>query len=342
MATGLHSVNIFPDGRACFTELMTHVNLIATMFGTNAQLSYCNDYCSRLTGWSLEEICERGWHEVSTAPWIGESRVPFSALFKGRSDVLHFESDLISRLGKRYWVRWNAIALRDNTGLIVGAGCIGEDISERRQLEQAVLESSARERKNLESELHDGLGQVLFGSALLARGLAADAKRENSAMAEDLDRLSNNIDHAIDTSRRISRGLSPLADLQGGIIEALQNLAVTPNAWSGPSLLFSLVQTAPLRLSAEALVHVYRIAQEGLSNALRHANASAIEIILNIDRTRVALEILDDGIGLPVHAKASAGMGLKLIRYRTNLLRANFRVGSGPTRGTQLVFMIEQ
>jgi PAS domain S-box-containing protein len=270
--TGIHPIDTFQDGRACFRELMTHVNLIAAMFGTDAQLSYCNDYFSRLTGWSVEDIFKRGWHEVSAAPWVGESRVPFSALFNGQSDVLHYESDLISRLGKRYWVRWNAIALRDPTGIIVGAGCIGEDITERRQLEQAVLESSARERRNLETELHDGLGQELFGSALLARGLAADAKRENNAMAEDLDRLSSSIDHAIDTSRRISRGLSPLADLQGGIIEALQNLAVTPNGWLGPSQLFSLVQTAPLKLSADALVHVYRIAQEGLTNALRRVS----------------------------------------------------------------------
>jgi PAS domain S-box-containing protein len=340
--TGFPSIDTFPDGRACFRELMSYVNLFAVMFGTDAQPSYCNDYFSRLTGWSFEEIVERGWHEVSAAPWVGESRVPFSTLFNGQSDVLHYESDLIGRQEKRYWVRWNAIALRDTTGMIVGAGCIGEDITERRQLEQAVLESSARERKNLESELHDGLGQELFGSALLARGLAAAAKRESNAMAEELDQLANNIDHAINTSRRISRGLSPLADLQGGIIEALQNLAVTPNGWSGPSLMFSLVQTAPLRLSADALVHVYRIAQEGLANALRHATASAIEIILRIDRSRVTLEILDDGIGLPVQAKSSGGMGLKLMRYRANLLRANFRVGSGPTRGTHLVFVIEQ
>ncbi len=338
----LRSINTFPDGRACFSELMCQVDLFAVMFGTDAQLSYCNDYFSRLTGWSFEEVFERGWHEVSGAPWAGESRIPFSTLFTGQSDVLHFESDLVGRPGKRYWVRWNAIALRDARGMVVGVGCVGEDVTERRQLEQAALDSSARERRNLESELHDGLGQELFGSALLARGLASDAKRENSKMAEDLERLSMSIDRSIDTSRRISRGLSPLADLQGGIIEALQSLAVTPNGWSGPSLSFSLVQAAPLKLSADALVHVYRIAQEGLANSLRHASASAIEIILNIDRTRVTLEILDDGIGLPVHTKASAGMGLKLMRYRANLLRANFRVGSGSTRGTQLVFMIGQ
>jgi len=332
----------FPDGRACFKELMSHVNLVAIMFDANAQLSYCNDYFLRLTEWSFEELVERGWQEVAVAPWVGESRAPFSALFKGQSDALHYESDLTSRLGKRYWVRWNAIALRDTSGEIVGAGCLGEDITERRQLEQAVIESSTRERRNLESELHDGLGQELFGSALLARGLAADAKRQNIDLAEDLERLSNSLEHAIDTSRRISRGLSPLSDLQGGIIEALQNLVITPNGWSGPSLAFSLVQAAPLKLSADALVHLYRIAQEGLANALRHAVASAIEITLNIDRTHVSLEILDDGIGLPAYAKTSLGMGLKLMRYRANLLRANLKIGSGPARGTQLVFMIDQ
>jgi len=79
--------------------------------------------------------------------------------------------------------------------------------------------------------------------------------------------------------------------------------------WSGPKLEFSLVQAAPLKVSAETLDHIYRLAQEGLTNALRHADASSIKIILDIQQPAVTLEILDDGVSL-AQAEGSTGMGV--------------------------------
>jgi two-component system sensor kinase FixL len=83
-------------------------------------------------------------------------------------------------------------------------------------------------------------------------------------------------------------------------------------------------------------------AQEGLTNALRHADTRLIKIILDIQPTTMSLAILDDGVGLPMQVESSAGMGLKLLRYRANLLRARIRIQPGSTRGTHLIFTIEQ
>ena len=123
--------------------------------------------------------------------------------------------------------------------------------------------------------------------------------------------------------------------------QALRNLTATPRNWSGPALAFSLAQAAPLKLPGETLDHIYRLAQEGLTNALRHADASLINVRLDIQQTTVTLEIMDDGVGLQ-EAGLSTGMGLKLMRYRANVLGGHVRVAPAPTRGTHLTFKIEQ
>jgi PAS domain S-box-containing protein len=174
---GLESTHVFPDGRACFRELMSNVNMFAVTFNQQAEIIYCNGHFVRMTGLSLDEIMGRGWNDVFVSPGAANIQVPFPRLLSGNREALYHESDLLTRAGERYWVRWNSIPLRDSSGSVVGVASIGEDITERRRLERALLDSSAREPRNLEGELHDGLGQELFGLALSARGLAASAKK---------------------------------------------------------------------------------------------------------------------------------------------------------------------
>jgi PAS domain S-box-containing protein len=190
------STSMFPDGRACFRELMNNVNLFAVMFNSNAEIIYCSGHFLQMTGLLLEEVMGRSWSAVFSSPWASDLPIPFSDWFKSKPDALHHESDVLTREGESYWVRWNSIPLRDASGTIVGIASIGEDITERRRLERALLDSGARERRKLEGELHDGLGQELFGLALLARGVAESARRGSKANPQELDRLSENLNHA--------------------------------------------------------------------------------------------------------------------------------------------------
>jgi PAS domain S-box-containing protein len=320
---------------------MSDVNLFAVMFNLSAEIIYCNGHFILMTGLAVDEVMGRGWNQIFVSPGAGDSPSPFSHWAKNKRDTAHHESGLLTQGGEHHWVRWNSIPLRDPLGTIVGVASIGEDTTERRRLERALLDSSARERRQLEGELHDGLGQELYGLALSARALADTAKRDNATLAGDLDNLATSLNHANDTCRRISRGFSPLSAVQGGLIEALRNLTTTPTHWSGPALTFSLIQAAPLKLPVETLDHIYRLAQEGLTNALRHADARLIRVRLDIQQTTVTLEILDDGVGLQ-EAASSTGMGLKLMRYRAHVLGGHVRVAPAPTRGTHLTFRIEQ
>jgi nitrate/nitrite-specific signal transduction histidine kinase len=90
----------------------------------------------------------------------------------------------------------------------------------------------------------------------------------------------------------------------------------------------------------ERQTDVLRPEEAGLS--LLDAKARLYKIILDIQPTTMSSAILDDGVGLPMQVESSAGMGLKLLRYRANLLRARIRIQPGSTRGTYLIFTIEQ
>ncbi|TLZ23631.1 MAG: histidine kinase, partial [Gammaproteobacteria bacterium] len=94
---------------------------------------------------------------------------------------------------------------------------------------------------------------------------------------------------------------------------------------------------APIRLQLPSTDHLFRIAQEGLTNALKHASAHSIKVTLDVQPDTLRLEIEDDGIGIPPDATESAGLGLKIMHYRAELIGARLSIGPGETAGTRLV-----
>src|ERR1700735_5827340 len=115
-------------------------------------------------------------------------------------------------------IRWHNSVVRDSAGHIVGIASIGEDVTEHRLLERELLESSARERRHLAAELHDGLGQNLYAASLLTRSLAITARKAMLPITADLAHLASVIGSSLETCRPIAHGLSPLAEIWGGFI----------------------------------------------------------------------------------------------------------------------------
>ena len=212
-----------------------------------------------------------------------------------------------------------------------------QDITERRQLERALLDVSVREQRHLGQELHDGLGQELTGLALLARGLAGEARKRELFLADDLENLSQIASRAIETCRGMARGLSPAGEVQGGLQQALADLTKRVARAPGVQVRFHSQIHAPLNLTADASDHVYRIAQEALNNAVKHSGASRIDVELEVGAGKARLQISDDGIGLRSDAPNSHGLGLRTMRYRAGLIGARFSIGPALPMGTQVV-----
>jgi PAS domain S-box-containing protein len=330
------------DSETRFRELLGNVNLIAVTLNTRTEITYCNEYFLKLTQWTLAEVLGRRWQDVFVPAWVADISGLLTDIFNGAPRATHHENDLVTRSGERRSVRWNNIVLRDAANRVVGAAGIGEDITERRLLERQLLDSSERERRHLQSQLHDGLGQELFGIAILARSIATVADRDGMPLATDLSKLSMVASRAIETCRLVARGLSPLSDMHGGLVRALEELTIMPSDWRGPRMGFAASVVAPLLLSGTALEQVYRIAQEAVTNAIKHARAVSIDIKLDIQSTSVKLEITDDGIGLSQVVEPNAGVGLNIMRYRADIVHAQLRFEPRPHGGTRVVLICEQ
>jgi PAS domain S-box-containing protein len=212
---------------------------------------------------------------------------------------------------------------------------IVRDVTERKRLEDEVLEISARERRRIGHDLHDGLGQYLAGIALKARILEdnlADCSSSQRPAAKKLVRLINN---AIQQARNLARGFDPIEVGANGLVPALQKLArETRDLFHVRCDLQSVQSDLPLGKSIS--LQLYRIAQEAINNAIKHAKPARIEIELAIEESCLRLCIDDDGRGFRAGAPSQSGMGLRIMHYRAHAVGAILKIDSAPDRGTKI------
>ena len=318
-----------------FQDLVSKMNLIALILNASAKLTFCNDYFLTLTGWTRPEVLGCDWFQRFVPTGIDDLRDVFSALLKNLPNAWHHENAILCKSREKVRIRWHNSVIRDPSGHIVGVASIGEDVTEHRLLERELLESSARERRHLAAELHDGLGQNLYAASLLTRSLAITARKDMLPIKEDLTQLASVIDASMETCHQLAHGLSPLAEIRGGFIGALQDLTSMPTN-GGPEVALSIVGGAPLQIDTVSLDHLFRLAQEAVTNALKHAEATLIQVKLDIQAARVTLTVVDDGIGLPLQPISSDRLGLRLMRYRADMIHAKLAITRIEPHGTRI------
>jgi PAS domain S-box-containing protein len=211
------------------------------------------------------------------------------------------------------------------------------DVSERKALETALIDAIGREQRRFADDLHDGLGQELTGLLLLLSAFARSARHDQRLDVRDLEQAQEVARHALASCRNIARGLSPVTEKQGGLVAGLRDLVASLRSASGPVLDFEAIGLARLGLSPTASDHLFRIAQEALSNALRHSHAHSIKVTLDIEPAIVRLEICDDGEGLTLPEFETMGLGLRTMKYRASLLGAKFQIKHLDAAGTCVV-----
>jgi PAS domain S-box-containing protein len=313
------------------------MKLLAISLDTGGRLVYCNDHFLTLSGWSLPDIIGCDWFERFVPAAIDKDvRRVFAGLLEDMPDTWQHENPIATRYGKRLLVRWHSSAVRDVSGRIVGVASIGENVSEQHVLEGDLLEASARERRHLAADLHDGLGQTLYGASLIASAVEMTARRAGLEITQDLRHLVSIINSAIDTCHQIAQGLSPLTESRGDLVRALHDLTrMSTNHPTQVSL--TVIDSAPLQMPAASLDHLFRLAQEALANALKHAAATCIRMSLHITPSSVGLAVEDDGIGMPERPIVSDRLGLKLMRYRARMIGATLKILRIAPHGTRII-----
>jgi PAS domain S-box-containing protein len=250
--------------------------------------------------------------------------------------------------GSLRWIRSRVFPVRDETGKLIRAAGIAEDITERKraakELEEAnrqlktlsrrLFEVQEEERRHLARELHDEIGQALTAAKINLQSVTGD---NGSATFERLQETTAILDQLLGQIRQISLYLRPsmLDDL--GLVPALRSLMDQQGRRASVEMRLS-VDNLPESFDAKIQTICFRIAQEAITNALRHARAGRIDVNLRREGANLRLVIHDDGIGFDAesaHAQ-TAGLGLIGIKERAALVGGRAEIISAPNKGTTI------
>ena len=198
------------------------------------------------------------------------------------------------------------------------------EIIERQRLEREILEVSEREQCRLGQDLHDGLGQELVGIALHGKVLANTLEAEYHPSAKAAADIATYTRGSIDSARRLAKGLYPVELSRYGLLLALEDLAHQTSERLGTCCELRQSGEEPA-LPKSAEIHIYRIVQECISNALKHGQAHRITIESLAGDGVHTFTVTDDGLGFEKRA-GSSGMGLHLMDYRARVIGAEIDV----------------
>lgn len=206
------------------------------------------------------------------------------------------------------------------------------EMRERQRMEREIADIGDAERRRLGQELHDGVCQQVTAALLRCQALERQLERGGALSGADFQTLSSLLSETIDDAHNVAQGLCPLEPDPDALAPALRALTKRTGEMAGVRCDFRV--TGEVHVSDPAVAqHVYRIAQEALSNAVRHAHASRIGVELLARDGELILQVDDDGRGLPPELPAG-GMGLRTMAYRTQIMRGELAVRPGPGRGT--------
>jgi PAS domain S-box-containing protein len=211
---------------------------------------------------------------------------------------------------------------------------IAHDITEPRRLEKSILDAAEMERRNLLFDLHDDLGQYLAGLQMAADALSRQLRREYPSACVRAEGVRDLAEAALGKLKDLVHGHSSLECGPVGLLLGLRRLAENVNARQEPPLVRVAADHEVAVDNIDLATQLYRIAEEAVTNAVCHAQASEVVISLNTNDERLRLEIVDDGNGNVV--EGGEGMGLRIMRFRAGIVGCAFTLHGEPGRGTRI------
>ena len=208
------------------------------------------------------------------------------------------------------------------------------EIAVRRKLEREVANVTEHERRRLGRQLHDNLCQHLTGTALKAQTLVKQLQTSDEGTVENARSVVGLVNGGIEIARDIARGLFS-SELEGeGLILALDGLADTTSHENQIDCSFR--HDTEVTTSADNATHLYWIAREAVTNAVRHAEPKRIEITLTRANGSIELSVEDDGVGMRGSTGDQSGIGLHVMQHRAQLAGGFLETRNGHGRGTNI------
>ncbi|HXG42579.1 MAG TPA: PAS domain S-box protein [Dehalococcoidia bacterium] len=325
-----------------YRTLLNTMDEMLLALDLDGRISEVNPAFERVTGWRRDEVLGKHFS------WLLAPRTA-QKLSQEMERALNEDGprpigDLPVRTRSGEWITVEgACAVLRRQGQPVGKVVTAHDVTERRRAEQEragllqrLLLAQEEERRRVSYDFHDGPVQLMAAALSFLDSFRSSQKRldPNHPVAAAHRYLSQ----ALDEARRIISFLRPRELEEHGLVGALQRLASDMAAHSGIEVELD-TDVGDLRLSPPVESALFRIAQEAVSNAVRHSGTTRLRIGLSRRGDELVLSVRDWGRGLPeggILAEGSGGVGLESMRERARFLGAQFSLHSWPGQGTQV------
>jgi len=306
--------------------------------GPDGRILRANQALGTLLGRDGEDLFGRRWAEFCADPEVVTNMLERLA----RKEWLHDYRMRLPRKDRRSFLH----ALVDANGLwengkLIHTHWFIRDVTQRVELEKEILAISDRERQRIGQDLHDDLCQQLTGIEFLNRALEQRLQAGSPAEAAQAKEIGHLTRRAITYARELAHGMLPVEMHSDGLTGALRDLALRTKELFRIDCRFRGQTPVPIHDSA-AQIHLYRIAQEAVRNALKHGKARQIAIGLKTGEEKIVLSVRDNGAGLPLKLSKSKGLGLRIMDHRARLLGGSLLVRKSQQGGTAVLCSIPE
>lgn len=339
--------------------------------GPNGIILWANKAEREMLGYEKNEYIGHHISEFHADPKILEDIL---YRLKNHEQLLNYEAKLRCKDGRIKTVMISANVLWEN-GSFVHTRCFTQDITDRKkaqegllkahaelearvaarteELSQAykalekemawrlraqrdILEISEREQKRIGQDLHDGIAQQLAGLSFMAKTLQYKLLEKGMSEAGDVERILEFLKKTIDDTRRLSRGFYPVELEKLGLVPALEELAMDTEKIYAVPCFYKFDHSINIQNDATA-AHVYRMTQEAVSNAVKHAKPHQLNLSMKRENGHVVLAVEDDGIGID-KKRIKPKMGLRIMDYRAKMIGASLDIEKKMQGGTCVSF----
>jgi PAS domain S-box-containing protein len=300
---------------------------------TKSKMIYVSPAYEKIWGRTRAQLYQSPWDWLEAVHADDRERIRKAATSKQLAGTYDEEFRVVRPDGSVRWIRDRAFPVFDKDGKAYRLAGIAEDITERKRLEQEVVEISDREQERIGQDLHDGLCQHLASIAMTASLLKRRLTGVSNPEARIAERICTQLEDAIMQARGVARGVSSLDLGEDNLSPALEALATATSKEYGISCQVDFSE--PISFGdPEVVTNVYRIAREAVYNAAKHAHPSQILIELKAQADTVCLKVTDDGVGIDSTPRNGMGLGLGMMRYRASLMGAELKIERAGSGGT--------
>jgi PAS domain S-box-containing protein len=340
-------------------------------------ITYWSNGAERVFGWTQEEAVGQSGNLIFTpednAKGAAEKEIGI-ALSEGRAPDRRFH---LRKDGSRFWADGVLMRLDDERGKARGFAKVARDatdqrtvqdelarardemeqrvvertrelvamnnelertMTQRQELERELLEISEREKRRIGEDLHDMVCQELTATALFLKSSAKKLGAKNSEAAKTLEESAETVNRNVVLARELAGGLQAIELTASGLKNALRDLAARACENSGIKCHFKAARGVRVPDDTGAL-HLYRIAQEAVTNAVKHSGAKNVLITLDRNEAHTCVSVQDDGKGF-VPRKSGKGLGLHMMRYRANALGGELKIERRRSGGMDITCVI--